>query len=126
MATIVARSFRRTIAGGKPGVYRIVLAGTPDHYVTLNLDPKLPWAVTGHPTFLYGHGSMLRKSYIYVPRDTVGIFFAAAEPDLPRTRVFRLTAPDGKVLYEGRAIGGYAASIDNNWGDASIPFSTPG
>ena len=126
LATIVARSFRRTIEGGKKGVYRIVLAETPDHYVTLDLDPQLPWAVTGHPTFLHAHGNMLRKSYLYVPKDSVGVFFAAAEPDIPRTRTFRLTAPDGKVLYEGRAIGGYAASIDKNWGDASIPFSTPG
>ena len=58
------------VKGGKKGVYRIVLAGTPDHYVTLRLSPSLTYAVAGHPTFMHGHGNMLKKAFIYVPRGT--------------------------------------------------------
>ena len=105
--SIVKRTFEHRIAGGGKGVYRIVLAGTPDHYVTLKLDPALKYGVAGHPTFLHGHGDLLKRSYIYVPKDTSGIFFAIAEPDEPRTRRFTLTGPDGKVLFDGMADGSY-------------------
>src|SRR5262245_60688286 len=60
LASIVKRSFNHTIPPGKPGVYRIVLAGVPDHYVTLDLKPTLKHGVAGHPTFMHGHGDMLK------------------------------------------------------------------
>jgi len=105
--SIVKRTFSRPINGGKKGVYRIVLAGTSDHYVTLTLSPNMSYGVAGHPTFMHGHGEMFQKSYLYVPQDTTGIFFAAAEPDEPRTRRFKLTAPDGKVLFDEAATGSF-------------------
>lgn len=126
LETIVKRTFTRPIKGGKPGVYRIVLAGTPDHYVTLDLQPALKYAVSGHPTFMYGYGDLLKKRFIYVPKGTTGIFFAATEPDLPRSRKFKVTAPDGKVLFEGMATGGYTASITASWQEAAIDFPKGG
>lgn len=126
LATIVKRSFERKIAGGKKGVYRIVLAGVPDHYVTLDLQPALKYGVVGHPTFMHGHGDLLKKSFIYVPKGTSGIFFAAAEPDLPRSRRFKITGPDGVVLFDGEATGGYTASINDKWQEASIDFPATG
>ncbi len=104
---LVARTFERPIKGGGKGVYRIVLAGAPDHYVTLRLDPTLKHGVSGHPTFLHGHGNLLKKSYLYVPRGTNGLFVAVAEPDEPRSRRFKLTAPDGAVLFDAVATGGF-------------------
>ena len=126
LETIVKRSFNRPIPGGAKGVYRIVLAGTPDHYATLATEPPLKYGVSGHPSFMHAHGDMLRKSFIYVPKGTSGLFIAAAEPDEPRARRFKLSAPDGKVLFDAPATGGYAATIDKNWGEASVPFSAPG
>jgi hypothetical protein len=41
--TIVKRTFDRSIKGGKKGVHRIVLAGTPDHHVTLRHSPELKY-----------------------------------------------------------------------------------
>lgn len=113
LATIQPRRFDRTIAGG-PGIYRIVLAGGPDHYVTLRLDPALKTAIAGHPTFIHGHGDLLRKAWIYVPPGTTGLFVAVAEPDEPRSRTFTLTGPDGKRLFDGVAKGGYDAT-DGPW-----------
>jgi len=86
LQSIVSRSFNRKIKGGKKGIYRIVLAGTRDHYVTLKLDPNLKFGVAGHHTRMHGHGNLLSKSYIYIPKGTDGIFFAVAEPDEPRFR----------------------------------------
>ena len=57
--------------------------------------------------FVHGYGSLLKQAFVYVPKGTVGLHFIVAEPDEPRTRRFALTAPDGKVLYDGPATGGY-------------------
>lgn len=126
LQTIVARTITHSVPGGMPGVYRIVLAGTRDHYATLRIDPELRYGVAGHTTWMHGHGDLLKTSYIYVPQDTTGLFVAVAEPDLPRTRHFRLTAPDGKVLFDGTATGGYATPQSKNWQQASLAFDTPG
>ncbi len=122
LKTLVARTFDRPIKGGKKGVYRIVLAGTPDHYVTLRLSPDLAYGVGGHPTWMQGHGDLLKKAYIYVPKGTSGLFFAIEEPDEPRTRRFKLTAPDGKVLFDGAAMAGFANPKDPGWVEATAGF----
>src|SRR5690606_19461655 len=41
LQAFAARTFQREIEGGQPGTYRIVLAGTPDNYVTLNISNEL-------------------------------------------------------------------------------------
>lgn len=101
------RSFTYAIPAGPGGIYRIEIVGLSDHYVTLSLDPDLPFGVNGHPTWL--HGSPLRetgRSYLYVPRGTRGLFLMAAEFDQPHTRRFTLTAADGQKLYDGTVTGG--------------------
>ncbi len=124
LKTLVARTFDRPITGAKKGVYRIVLAGTPDIYASVRLPQDLKVGISGHPTFMHGHGSILRKSYIFIPEGTSGIHFAFAEPDTPRTRRFKLTAPDGKILFDGPATGGYI-SVDGPWQQAGVKM-TPG
>jgi hypothetical protein len=115
LKTIVARTFDRSIKGGKKGVYRILLAGTPDHYVTLRLSPALKYGIAGHPTFLHGHGDIFKKAYIYVPKGTSSLFLAVAEPDEPRGRRFKLTGPDGKVIFDGMATGGFLSPGGPEW-----------
>ncbi len=126
LRTIVARTFDRPVKGAKKGTYRIVLAGTPDHYVTLRLSPALPYAVSGHPTFLHGHGDLLKKAFLYVPKGTTGLFLAVVEPDEPRRRRFKLTAPDGKVLFDGHATGGFFSPAGADWGRATAGFTGGG
>lgn len=124
LATLVKRSFDRPIkTGGKKGVYRVVLAGTPDHYVSLRVSSNLSYGVCGHPGWSHGHGSMFKKTFIYVPEGTVGIFFAMAELDIPQTRRFKLSDPDGKVIYEGTPQGGYANPSDDAWRAATEPVA---
>ena len=105
LETVVKRTFTRKIAGGKKGVYRMVLAGERDHYATITIDPALPYGVCGHTSWLHGHGNLWAKSFLYVPKGTNGLFVTFAEVDLPRTRRFKLTAPDGSVLFDGGAEG---------------------
>ena len=100
LATIAKRTFTWKIPAGKSGVYRVLLVGSTDHYVTLNIDPDLPYGISGNATFLHAHGDMLERSHIYVPRGAKGLHVVTAEWDQPATRLFKLTAPDGKVLFE--------------------------
>jgi hypothetical protein len=106
------RTFTYAVPGGVKGIYRIQLVGFPDHYVSLSLDPDLAFGVAGHPTWL--HGSALRdqgklsRSYLYVPRGTLGLFLMLAEFDVPHTRRFTLTAPDGEKLFDGTTDDGLA------------------
>ncbi len=98
------RSFTYNVPAGEKGVYRIQIVGVPDHYVTLAIDPDLPFGVAGHPNWV--HGSPLRdkgkaaKHYFHVPRGTNGLYLLLAEFDRPHTRKFTLTAPDGAKLFD--------------------------
>ncbi len=125
LRNVAARTFVRQVEAGKPGIYRIVLAGARDHYATLKLSPALAYGVAGHPVWLHGHGALFKRSYIYVPKNTVGVFFAMIEPDEPRTRTFTLTAPDGEVLFSGRAAGGYRRVGGRAHSDTTIKFADP-
>lgn len=125
LRTFAARTFEREVEGGKKGVYRIVLAGASDHYVTLKITPDLAYGVAGHTTWIHGHGDMFKRRYIYVPKDTAGVFFAIVEPDRPQTRTFKLTAPDGAVLFEGHAAGGYLRVGGRAHAETTIKFDDP-
>jgi hypothetical protein len=113
LAVVPGRTFRQEIKGGKRGVYRVMVVGVPDHYVTLAISPDLPFALAGHPHWLHGHGDQLRRCFLYVPRGTIGIHFLLTEFDVPHTRHYTLTGPDGKKWYDGTATGGFhKASFD--------------
>jgi len=118
LAGVPKRTFTYKIPGGPKGIYRVMIVGTRDHYVTLKLDPQMPYGVSGHALWLHGHGKMFRKSFIYVPAGTTGLHLGFAEYDVPRTRRFTLTAPDGRRLFDGAAPGGFA--------QASVKFDAPG
>ena len=107
LGTSVKRTFVRRITGGQKGVYRILIVGDRDHYATLTVDPALPYGVCGHTSWLQGHHDLWQRAYIYVPRGTIGLHIAFAEPDFPLTRHFTLTTPDGRKLYDGPAQGGF-------------------
>lgn len=98
LASIAKREFSFPIKGGVKGVYRVLVVGAIDHYVTVGIDPKLPAAVSGHPDWLHGHGEQWRKAHVYVPRGTIGLFAMFAEYDMPRKRKFTIRTPDGKEL----------------------------
>lgn len=119
LAGLVKRSFTYPVAAAGAGVYRLVLTGNMDHFVTVSLSEPLKYGVAGHHSWIYGSGDQLRESFIYVPAGTVGMHLAFAEPDEPLSRRFTLTAPDGNVIYDGQAAGGFVQvggkEIENGW-----------
>jgi hypothetical protein len=107
LATIPKRTFRHAIPGGKKGVYRILIVGAVDHYVTLKIDPELPYGVAGNTEMLHGHGDLYGRRYVYVPKGTVGLHIALCEYDSPRSRRVAIKTTAGQVLFEGSAPGGF-------------------
>ncbi|MCS7167312.1 MAG: hypothetical protein RMI91_11415 [Gemmatales bacterium] len=98
LATVPKRDFTFPIRGGAKGIYRIMIVGCTDHYVTWRLEPELPYALSGHPDWLHGQGGAGMKAYVYVPRGSVGLHVALAEYDQPRQRRVVVRAPDGREL----------------------------
>ncbi|MCS6852559.1 MAG: hypothetical protein NZ700_15495 [Gemmataceae bacterium] len=113
LASVPKRTFTYRLPAGPGGVYRLLLVGATDHYVTLHLDPPVPYGVSGHPDWLHGHGDLYRQRFVFVPRGTRGLHVTLAEYDQPRQRRLKVTAPDGRVLFEGDAAAGFTkATVD--------------
>jgi len=106
LATLAKRSFTYKVAGGQPGVYRVVIVGVPDHYVTVKLDPELKYAVAGSPEWLHGHGELFRRSCIYVPKTTHSINLLFLQLDEPASRTFVLADAKGNELASGNGSDG--------------------
>jgi len=106
LATLAKRSFTYKVAGGQPGVYRVVIVGVPDHYVTVKLDPELKYAVAGSPEWLHGHGELFRRSCIYVPKTTHSINLLFLQLDEPASRTFVLADAKGNELASGNGADG--------------------
>ncbi|MBI2438057.1 MAG: hypothetical protein HYV36_04490 [Lentisphaerae bacterium] len=110
LAALPKRTFTFPVSANKKGVYRVLLCGSRDHVATLSITPDLKLALAGHPLWLHGHGAMFKRSYVYVPKGTIGLDVGFAEFDQPVTRAFKITAPDGTVLWAGQAQGGFQRS----------------
>jgi len=107
VASLSAREVTRAIPRGAKGVYRVMVVGSRDHIVTMRVNPELKFGLAGHPIWLHGHGEMLERSYVYVPKGTTGLHLAFAEFDPPVTRHLTITAPGGEKLWDGPAKGGF-------------------
>ena len=117
LAAMQKRSFKYEVKGGLKGVYRILMAGSPDHYVTLGLSEDLPYSVAGSPEWIHGHNDQYRKSYIYVPKTTKTINLLFLQFDEPATRTFVLKDDAGNVLAEGSGENGLVQeSVEANGG----------
>lgn len=101
LAALQTRRFTYKVAGGQKGVYRVLVVGAPDHYVTLGIDPDLKYGVAGSPEWIHGHAEMFRRSYVYVPKTTHAINLLFLQFDEPATRTFVLKDLKGNVLAEG-------------------------
>ena len=112
------RTFKYEIKGGKKGVYRILLIGTPDHYVSVETDPEFQRGVMGSVDWLHGYGDMYAKSYLYVPKGSEAITVMFFQMDQPADRSFVLKDPRGKVVASGKGEDGLTLE--------TIKFDKPG
>jgi len=106
LAALAKRSFAYEVPGGQSGVYRVVIVGTPDHYVTVRFDRELKYGVAGSPEWLHGHGPLFRRSYIYVPKTTHSISLLFLQLDEPASRMFVLKDAQGTELATGNGAEG--------------------
>ena len=98
LAAVPKRTLTYNVKGGQKGIYRIVLAGTRDLYVTINTDPGLKFALTGGPDWIHGVGDNLKRTYIFIPKGTIGIRLGILENDQPATRKASVSTLDGKPV----------------------------
>lgn len=98
LASVPVRPFAFTVPAGRPGVYRVLVTGGPDHVVTLRTSLAVPIALAGTVNWLHGHGGQYRRSYLYVPRGAKKLDLILLEMDLPAGRSLVLTGPDGKRM----------------------------
>src|SRR6185295_16223092 len=127
LAALKKQTVTLSVPAGKKGVYRVLLAGDRDHVATLRVSPALKMGIAGHPLWLHGHHDQFKRSYIYVPKGTTAINLGFAEFDQPVTRSFKITGPDGTVIWDKPAIGGFQASRRGEEGGmAPIPLEPAG
>ncbi len=109
LAATPKRTFTKPIAGGGPGVYRVVLAGIPDHWVTLATNPALPSGAAGSIDWTHGHHELWRRAFVYVPKGTTGVSAMLLQMDWPATRSMTVKAPNGETLLTLDGPDGYRA-----------------
>lgn len=102
----INRQYKRRIPGGAKGVYRVVLVGTRDHVVSVNIDQGLKWGVAANPFFLAPAGDWLKKRYVYIPRGALGMNITLVEHDRPRSAQFVVRDDAGAVVAEGTSKSG--------------------
>lgn len=111
LANMPTRRFSYQVAGGQKGVYRVLVVGAPDHYVTLKLDPPLKYGVAGSPEWLHGHHDLHRRSFIYVPKTTRSINVHFLQLDEPAERTFAVKDPSGAVVASGSGGDGLVQTV---------------
>lgn len=102
-----SRMFRYRAPALGAGTYRVLLMGSRDHVARFSLSRPLDYGIAGTPLWYHARGPGARR-YVYVPRGTTELHLGFAEFDLPVTRTFTLRDPDGGVIWEGMATGGFA------------------
>jgi hypothetical protein len=107
IAQRATRSFKWNIPGGTPGIYRAVVVGSADHLIKIGTSTNLAYAVAGNDNWLHAGPGQYKKSYFLVPQDATKLHLMFIEYDQPNNRGFTIRDPDGKVVLEGTAQGGF-------------------
>ena len=100
LAQLPARTFRWSVKDASPGVYRLLMVGRPDHYVSTRVSNGLKFAVAGNPEVLHGHGDLYRRSYVYVPENATSMNLWFMQMDQPAVRTAAVRDSSGKLLLE--------------------------
>lgn len=116
LAALPQRTFRYRVSG-PPGLYRLLLVGCPDHFVSFRLSPGLAYGVAGHPYFLALAPRQQRRHFLYVPRGATGVNIVLSDLDWPSPGTFTLRTAQGDVLFRG--------TIQGLMTTASVAFADP-
>jgi hypothetical protein len=95
---LVVRTFTFDVAPATAGVYRLLLAGVPDHVVRIRLEPDRSVGQLSTQNWLYGAAEMFRQSWLYVPRGAKKVDLLLLEVDRPASRQVALFDPKGNPI----------------------------
>ena len=93
-----ARTLHLQIPAAGPGLYRVVVVASWDHWISLTTDRPIPAGVHPGPGPLYVHGDRLAETYFYVPSTTQQIGLMTTEEIEPYSGRMELADPDGQVI----------------------------
>lgn len=84
-------------AGGK-GLYRVLVTGRWDHFISMTPDRPIPTAVHPGAGSLTAVGKTLEKSWFHVPENAKDIVISVTEEELPYSAGITIRDESGKVL----------------------------
>lgn len=116
--SVPKRTFTYRIRSSGKGVYRSIVIGNPDTYVTVRVEPALQYGLSGNPEWLHDHHDMYRRSYVYIPKGTVSLSALFLQIDRPARRTMALKSPEGEELLRLSGSDGLARG--------SVEFEKPG
>lgn len=91
-------------AGGK-GLYRVLVTGRWDHFISMTSDRPIPTAIHPGTGPLAVVGKSLAKSWFYVPEDAKDIVISVTEEELPYSVKMTLRDESGKIVDSAKAKG---------------------
>ncbi|NLL83089.1 MAG: hypothetical protein GX230_02450 [Lentisphaerae bacterium] len=127
LATCNARTFTYRVKANHKGVYRMILAGSADLFVTVTLSPNLKYGISGGPNWLHGRADLLRQKYICIPPECIGLDMLLLEFDQPRSRACSLKTLSGEVVELQRGDATRLTQLDARRGYTTLSgtFSDP-
>ena len=93
-----ARDLHLDIPAAGPGLYRVVIVASWDHWISLTADRPIPAGVHPGPGPLYVHGDRLRETYFYLPKTTAHIGLMTTEEIEPYNWKMELATESGRAL----------------------------
>lgn len=93
-----ARDLHLDIPAAGPGLYRVVIVASWDHWISLTADRPIPAGVHPGPGPLYVRGDRLRETYFYIPQTTEHIGLMTTEEIEPYNWKMELTTESGQPL----------------------------
>ena len=96
---LAARSLTLTIPpSAGPGLYRVVVIASWDHWISVTPDRPLPTGVHPGPGPLYAHKDRLKDAFVYVPKGAQDIGLALTEEIQPYSWTVSVRQEDGKEV----------------------------
>ena len=95
---IPARTVALRVPPDGKGVYRLLIIGTWDHWVSVTPDRPLTGAVSPGPAPLYVHGAQLAEAWLCAPRGMRDFALAVTEEVTPANWSATLSTADGREL----------------------------
>ena len=100
-----ARTVTLKVPVSGKGIYRVVVVGRWDHWISVSSSVPMPTGVNPGAGPLYVHGTNLNKSFFYVPKESKDIGLMTTEEVEPYNAQMTLKNLQGKTIESVKASG---------------------